>query len=62
MMPKLIFQFPTLNGKSFVRLNSEIVEEEIKKSKISNLVSQVSKNKAVREKGWYLFRNLMERK
>jgi cytidylate kinase len=47
---KIDFSIPSSKGKSFVRLNSEIVEEEIRGIQISNLVSQVSKNKAVREK------------
>ena len=47
---KIDFSTPNSKGKSFVRLNSEIVEEEIRGIQISNLVSQVSKNKAVREK------------
>ena len=47
---KIDFSTPDSKGKSFVRLNSEIVEEEIRGIQISNLVSQVSKNKAVREK------------
>ena len=47
---KIDFSKPNSKGKSFVRLNSEIVEDEIRGIQISNLVSQVSKNKAVREK------------
>jgi len=47
---KIDFSIPNSNGKSFVRLNSEIVEEDIRGIEISNLVSQVSKNRFVREK------------
>ena len=47
---KIDFSDPSSNGKSFVRLNTEVVEEEIRGIDISNLVSQVSKNRAVRMK------------
>ena len=47
---KIDFSNPSSNGKSFVRLNTEVVEEEIRGIDISNLVSQVSKNRAVRMK------------
>ena len=47
---KIDFSNPSSNGKSFVRLNTEEVEEEIRGIDISNLVSQVSKNRAVRMK------------
>ncbi len=47
---KIDFSSPNSNGKSFVRLNAEIVEDEIRGIQISNLVSQVSKYRAVREK------------
>lgn len=44
------FSKPNENGVSYVRLNNEIVEEEIRKVKISNLVSEVSKNPYVRKR------------
>ncbi|RPG80599.1 MAG: (d)CMP kinase [Crocinitomicaceae bacterium TMED135] len=47
---KIDFSIPNSKGKSFVMLNSEIIEEEIRGIQISNLVSQVSKNRFVREK------------
>ena len=44
------FSKPNENGESYIRLNKEIVEEEIRKVKISNLVSEVSKNPYVRKR------------
>ena len=44
------FSKPNENGESYIRLNNEIVEEEIRKVKISNLVSEVSKNPYVRKR------------
>ncbi|MFL2585807.1 MAG: (d)CMP kinase [Parvicellaceae bacterium] len=38
------------NGKSWVRLNGEVVEKQIRTLKISNLVSQISKSPIIRNK------------
>lgn len=47
---KIDFSKVDVNGKSCIRLNSEIVENEIRSISISNLVSIVSKNPVVRKK------------
>ena len=44
------FSEPNENGESWVRLNGEIVEDKIRSLKISNLVSEISKNALVRKK------------
>jgi cytidylate kinase len=44
------FSKPDQNGKSWVRLNGEVVEKKIRSLTISNLVSQISKSANVRNK------------
>lgn len=49
---KVIIDFSNAdeNGKSWVRLNGQIVEKEIRSLEVSNMVSHVSQSKLVREK------------
>ena len=54
------FTLPDHNGKSWVRLNDNVVEDEIRSLRISNLVSEVSKEKMIREK-WCFCNKLMQR-
>jgi CMP/dCMP kinase len=47
---KIDFTMADQNGKSWVRLNEDVVEDEIRTLHISNLVSEISKERMIRKK------------